>query len=144
MITVQANALIIGNGMELEKNYRCFKRSYDIYMISRDPGFPKWMILFPVTGSSTSHFLITSGNRESVLIFLEPSRSLPSQWPYLEHRDSDPLHWACPKAMSWTLATAWSYSPHSLSTKGFFLLTLLYPEGLFLINGPLNDTYNSM
>ena len=106
--------------MELEKSCRCFKRSYDVYVISRDSGFPKWMILFPITGSSTSHFLIISGYRESVLIFLEPSRSLPSQWPYLDHRDSGPLHWACPKAMSCTLATAWSYSPHSLSTKGFF------------------------
>ena len=31
-----------------------------------------------------------------------------------------------------------------LSIIPFFLLTLLYPEGLFLINGPLNDMYNSM
>lgn len=144
MIIVQTRALIIGNGMELEKNYHCFKRLYDIYVISRDSGFPKWMILFPITGSSISHFLIISGYRESVLTFLEPSRSLPSQWPYLDHRDSGPLHWSLPKGDV-------LHSSHSLvllttlfEHKGFFLLTLFYPEGLFLINGPLNDMYNSM
>ena len=104
MIAVQARVLIIANGTELEKNYHCFKRLYDIYMISRESGFPKWMIPFLITGSSTSHFLIISGYRDSVLICLKPSGSLPSQWPYLDHRDSGPLHWACAKEIVLALA----------------------------------------
>lgn len=39
---------------------------------------------------------------------------------------------------------AWSRSLPSLSTRGFFLLTLLHPEGLSLINGSLNGMCNSM
>ena len=88
--------------------------------------------------------LIIRAGRDSVLICLEPSRSPPSQWPDLDHRDSGSLRWACAKET--VLSSHHGLVPFTtlFKHKEFFLLTLVYPEGLFLINGLLNDRYNSM
>lgn len=130
--------------MELGKNYHCFQRLQDIWFHSKRSSFPKWIIPFPMIGSNTSHFLIIRAGRDSVLICLEPSRSPPSQWPDLDHRDSGSLRWACAKET--VLSSHHGLVPFTtlFKHKEFFLLTLVYPEGLFLINGLLNDRYNSM